>query len=130
MIVDRLNSIELLDYYIDKNIQYSFGRPNYADPISYTIRTKSGGCDELALLGQTALNRAGYKTEARRIGSDSELHVGLVVKLDDGKYILAVNFKTSNVVTGPHNSLYEADQALGYRPSMGYRGSFNFHRWE
>jgi hypothetical protein len=128
VVVDRLNSPELLDYYIDKNIHYKLGRPSYTDSIYHTIHTKSGGCDDLAMLGKVALSRAGYKVFGRIIGSGSpsDWHVGLVAELEDGTYLMAVNFKRSNVMTGPHRTLREADQALGLSPSKNLRGPFNF----
>jgi hypothetical protein len=127
VIIDRLNAPELLDYYIDKNIRYGF-IPNHIQPASYTIRKKSGGCASVAKLGQVALSRAGYKVTARIIGSGSpsDWHVGLVAELEDGTYLMAVNFKNSNVMTGPHYTMREADQALGYSPSKNLRGTFNF----
>ncbi|NNK85689.1 MAG: hypothetical protein HKO91_09080, partial [Desulfobacterales bacterium] len=128
IIFERLNSPELLDYYIKKNIHYAHYQPGRIRSPGSVLKDKYGDCDELATLGRKALTKAGYKCFGRLVhGKSFPNHVGLGIELDDGSYLLAVHFNLwGNNMSGPHKTLLELDQALGYGSKYSNRGSWDF----
>lgn len=129
-VVDRLNDPMLLNYYINKNIRYSFTIGGYHQPIKSTIKLKRGDCDDMAYFGKIVLSRAGYKVQGRIVGCTggfSDVHIGLIIELEDGRYLLAVNFRTLNSMTGPFDTLLEADKSLGYGSGYPCRSAFHFN---
>lgn len=126
-IIDRLNAPEILDYYIDKNIHYSFTIPAYHRSIRTVITSKTGDCDDLAWFGKIVLSRSGYHVFGRIVGNDNKCHIGLGVTLEDGTYLLAVDFNGRNSMSGPYRSILEVDEALGYGSAYKARGAFNFN---
>ena len=129
-IMERLNSPELLDFYIDKNIAYTISIPAYHRSPNKVIKEKFGDCDDLANFGRWILSKAGYDVFGRIVGDENvTCHIGLGVKLDDGSYLLAVNFYGwGNNMSGPHKTILELDQALGYGPGKhNQRGPWDFH---
>lgn len=127
-VIDRLNDPILFDYYINRNIRYFYTIGRYIQPIKYTIKLKRGDCVEVAYFGKVVLSRAGYKVQGRIVGcpGHNQHHIGLVIELEDGRYLLAVNFKTYNSMTGPFNNLLEADKSLGYGSGYPCRSAFSF----
>ena len=128
IIIERLNSPELLNFYLKINIHYYHKIPCYHRDPRTVIKEKYGDCDDLAYFGKVILSKAGYDVFGRIVGNiRSEFHIGLGVRLDDGSYLLAVNFKgQDNDMSGPYKTLLELDRALGYGPSYNGRGSFSF----
>lgn len=127
----RLNSPELLDFYIDKNIEFSPAPWPTRTPRS-VFSNKVGDCDDLANFGHLVLKKAGYKTFGRMAYNPDNLadgHIGLGLKSEDGKYYLAVDFRRGgNLMSGPYDSIIEIDRTLGYnsRPRYNARESFKF----
>jgi hypothetical protein len=114
-VVDRLNSPELLDYYIDTNITYYHKIPGYHRSPRSVLKSRYGDCDDLAYFGRLVLTKAGYDVFGRIVGNQSGYcHIGLGVKLEDGSYLLAVNFSFTNYMRGPYKTILELDKALGY----------------
>jgi hypothetical protein len=126
-VADRLNSPELLDYYIDTNITYDHKIPRYHRSPRSVLKSRYGDCDDLAYFGRFVLTKAGYDVFGRIVGN-KPCHIGLGVKLEDGSYLLAVSFSNTNYMSGPHKTMLELDKRLGYG-GIGYekiRGPFHF----
>jgi hypothetical protein len=126
IVIDRLNAPELLNFYINKNIKYAHYVPSYHRSPRSVINEKYGDCDDLAYFGRAVLSKAGYDVFGRIVGESPSVHIGLGIKLEDGSYILAVNFRNMNIMTGPHKTMLELDEALGYGPGYRQRGPFHF----
>ncbi len=120
IIFDRLNAPELLDFYINRNIRYAFYIPSFHRSPRSVIKEKYGDCDDLAYFGKTVLTKAGYDVFGRIVGDERTVHIGLGIRLEDGSYLLAVNFRTTNNMSGPYKTLLELDKALGYG-GYGYK---------
>jgi hypothetical protein len=128
--IDRLNSPELFDMYINRNIYYKFTIPAYNRPPRTIIKSGYGDCDDLANFGRIVLSRAGYDVFGRLVGPEDRLpnHVGLGIKLEDGTYLLAVNFdRGRNHMGGPFSTILELDKALGYG-FYAKRGPYYFNK--
>jgi hypothetical protein len=120
IVADRLNSPELLDYYINKNIYYKHIIPGFHRPPGFIIKDRYGDCDDLANFGRRILSNAGYNVFGRHLNKGIRPdHIGLGIKLEDGSYLLAVDFRgdSRNHMSGPYKTILELDKALGY----GYR---------
>ena len=128
IIIDRLNAPELLDFYINSNITYDHKIPGFHRSPRSVINEKYGDCDDLAYFGRTILTKAGYDVFGRIVGDESiKCHIGLGIRLEEGSYLLAVNFDSRrNHMSGPHKTILELDQALGYGYSYRQRGPFTF----
>jgi hypothetical protein len=111
LIFDRLNAPVLVDFYINSNITYSFGR-NLRYPESL-IKHKIGDCDDVAYFFDVALSRAGYKTVAR-IVPIKNLHIGLAIEKNNKYWIVANFLRHGNTMSGPYNSISEVDHVLGH----------------
>jgi hypothetical protein len=117
-VVDRLNAPELLDYYINQNIVYFKNRTNSHRP-KHTFSHHWGDCDDLAVFGQYILRKGGYRASPRYVHwtADNRGHVGVVIKLEGGRYFLAIDFgRNKNKMTGPYTKISEVDKKL----SCGY----------
>jgi hypothetical protein len=128
-VADRLNAPELLDYYINRNIHYDFRIPSFHRHPQTVIKTGYGDCDDLAYFGRVVLSKAGYDVFGRIVGDERVYcHIGLAIRLEDGSYILAVNFNQfGNHMSGPHKTVLELDQSLGYGPyRFNQRAPFHF----
>jgi len=112
-VMDRLNAPELLHYYINNNIYYKKNRTNSHTP-KHTFLYHWGDCDDLAVFGKYILNKGGYKVDIRYVHwtSDNRGHVGVVIKLDDGRYYIAVDFGWKNRMSGPYTKISEIDKIL------------------
>ena len=55
-------------------------------------------------------------------------HIGLGIRLENGSYLLAVDFTPAgNHMSGPYKTLLELDQALGYGVRYKTRDPFLFN---
>jgi hypothetical protein len=123
-VVERVNSPELLDHYIDKDITYVIDYENMK-PATFLFKNKVGDCDDAANFGDIALSKAGYQTYRRFVYNDGNGHMGLAIKLSDKTFLVAVNFRGGrNRVVGPYKTILEVDQALGYGSRFNNRSSF------
>lgn len=126
-IIDRLNSPELLDFYINTNIRYAHYIPAFHRSPRSVIKENYGDCDDLAYFGRTVLTKAGYDVFGRVVGDETiRCHIGLGIRLEDGSYFLAVDFNGVNHMSGPYKTLLELDRALGYGTRFHGRGPFFF----
>ena len=129
-IIDRLNAPELLDFYINRNIEYKFVIGCVHRSPSRIIKYRYGDCDDLAYFGKKALSKSGYDVFGRIVGDRNiSCHIGLVIRFEDESYVLAVDFRSDshNHMSGPYKTLLEVDQSLGYGSRYRQRGRFNFH---
>jgi hypothetical protein len=113
-VVDRLNAPELLHYYINRNMYYKKNRTNSHTP-KHTFLHGWGDCDDLAVFGKYILNRGGYKSKIRYVHwtFDNRGHVGVVIKLEDGRYFLPVDFdQNQNRMSGPYENISQVDIKL------------------
>jgi len=112
-VVDRLNAPELLDYYINQKITYKKNRINSHTP-KHTYSHQWGDCDDLSVFGKYILSKGGYKAWPRYVHwtHDNRGHVGVVIILKDGRYLLAVDFDGRNRISGPYTKLSEVDKTL------------------
>lgn len=125
-IVERLNDPKLLDFYINHNIKYYHRIPTYHRSGRSIIKEGYGDCDDLANFGRIVLSKAGYEVFGRIVERGNTCHIGLGLKLDEGSYLLAVNMRDSNNMSGPYSTILELDRALGYGPSYPTRDFFHF----
>ena len=114
IVVDRLNTPDLLHYYINKHITY---KKNFAESHTpkHTFSHNWGDCDDLAVFGNYILRKGGYKSYMRYVHwtDDNRGHVGVVIKLEDGRYFLAIDFDNyQNKMTGPYTNISEVDREL------------------
>ncbi|MBM4322626.1 MAG: hypothetical protein FJ115_03615 [Deltaproteobacteria bacterium] len=113
-VVNRLNTPELLDYYINRNFKYEHGKNQTSQD---TFFLKNGQCISLAVFGEHVLKKAGYKTFIRSVkwGIDPyhDDHTGSGVILENGSYLLVIDFGPSgNRISGPYNSIDLVDKQL------------------
>ena len=127
-VVDRLNSPELVDYWINSNIVYKYFKGNTRSATS-VFKSKIGDCDDLANFGRVALSRGGYSVFGRRVyNGPDDAHIGLATKLEDGSYSLLIDFsRGGNTKRGPFKTLKEVDSALGYGNRYFGREYCTFH---
>ena len=112
LVADRINSPELLDYYIKQNFDYMFNHGICCQSPRVTFNKKSGCCVCLALLGKAFLDRAGYNSFIRHLNGGNDQHGVLVVK-QDYKYYIVVDFTESgNFPSGPFNNIEEVDEQI------------------
>jgi len=114
MVVDRLNAPDLLHYYINNNIYYKKNRTNSHTP-KHTFLYHWGDCDDLAVFGEYILRKGGYKADIRYVHwtSDNRGHVGVVIELEDGRYLLPVDFSPrGNIMSGPYKKISQGDIKL------------------
>jgi len=113
-VVDRLNSPELVFYYIRNNFSYDQGEYGSAKKI---FKMKAGNSKAIAELGQFLLIKAGYKTFIRTVKTPDSLccfeHTGSGIIIGDGIYILVVDFPKAKKITGPYN-LNSLDKRLAF----------------
>ena len=112
-VADRLNSPELISYYMNK---YFYFRKTPAHGIYFTFFQKTAQCTDAAYFAQFMLARAGYKTFMRSVKWDEDpwdgLHTGAGIILDDGRYLLVSNYTGINSLSGPFADIDNLDQTL------------------
>jgi hypothetical protein len=112
-VADRLNSPELVSYYINK---YFFFRKSPASGVYSTFFNKTAQCTDAAYFAQFMLKRAGYRTFLRSVKWDEDpwdgLHTGSGIILDDGCYLLVSNYTGVNAISGPFDTLERLDRRL------------------
>jgi hypothetical protein len=112
-VADRLNSPELVSYYINK--YFSF-RKTPASGVYFTFFDKTAQCTDAAYFAQFMLERAGYKTFMRSVKWNEDpwdgLHTGAGIILEDGRYLLVSSYTGINSMSGPFSSLESLDQKL------------------
>ena len=114
--MDRLNAPVLVDAYLNYFVQFKsvrgYTNKDHLSPYS-VFNTGYAHCLSAGYLGEQALERAGYETLKREVrwrGWVSGAHGGLAIKLDNGNYMLVVDFTTfGNIFSGPYNSTDEID---------------------
>ena len=113
-VVDRINAPELVHYYIIKNFNFE---PNLFLKPEEIFFKKSGNSRALALLGELILKKNGYRTFIRNVEiSDSPCateHSGSGIVLENGKYLLVVDFPKGKQISGPFD-LYTLDIELSH----------------
>lgn len=99
---DRVNSPELIHYYIMG--EYSF-EPNIHLPPKETFQKKYGSSASIAMLGALFLESAGYYTFLHYVRIDNSEcaseHAGAGIILENGLYMLVVDFPKGRTITGP-----------------------------
>jgi hypothetical protein len=112
-VADRLNSPELISYYINK--YFSF-RKTPASGVYSTFFNKNAQCTDAAYFAQFMLKRAGYKTFMRSVKWDQDpwdgLHTAAGIVLDDGSYLVVSNYTGINALAGPYTELDRLDHKL------------------
>jgi hypothetical protein len=112
-VADRLNSPELVSYYINR--YFSF-RKIPANGVYFTFLDNKAQCTDAAFFAQFMLKRAGYKTFIRSVKWDNDpwdgLHTGAGIILKDGNYLLVSSYTGINSMSGPFSSLESLDQKL------------------
>lgn len=112
-VADRLNSPELVSYYINKKLSF---RKTPASGVYFTFFDKKAQCTDAAYFAQFMLRRAGYKTFMRSVKWDDDpwdgLHTGAGIILEDGRYLLVSNYTGINSISGPFSNLARLDQKL------------------
>jgi hypothetical protein len=116
-VVERLNSPELLWYWIDNNLTYK--REDVKTPYQ-VFKTKKAQCVSSSYFGEHVLNRAGYETFIRfvvwgKVGVED--HAGAGIIREDGRYFLVVDFyhPSSKPLSGPYDTIEEVDEVLACR---------------
>jgi hypothetical protein len=112
-VADRLNSPELVSYYINK---YFFFRKTPASGVYFTFFEKKAQCTDAAYFAQFMLERAGYRTFMRSVKWSEDpwdgLHTGSGVILEDGRYLLVSNYTGINSISGPYADVGGLDDQL------------------
>lgn len=112
-VADRLNSPELVSYYINK--KFSF-RKTPSNGVYFTFFNKKAQCTDAAYFAQFMLKRAGYETFIRSVKWDDDpwdgLHTGAGIILQDGRYLLVSNYTGINSISGPYSNLESLDKKL------------------
>lgn len=113
-VADRLNSPELVNYYINKQF---FFRKTPSSGVYFTFRDKKAQCTDAAYFTRFMLDRAGYKTFMRSVKWDEDpwdgLHTGAGIILDNGDFLLVSNYTGINALAGPFKTLESLDQKIG-----------------
>jgi hypothetical protein len=111
-VVGRINSPELIHYYIMS--EYSYGAETYRDP-KLIFKYKSGTPDSIARFGEFLLKKAGYKTFIKRVTVHGSMcakeHTGSGIVLSDGSFLLVIDFPKGKSITGPYDGA-TLDQVL------------------
>jgi hypothetical protein len=112
-VADRLNSPELVSYYIDN---YFFFRKRPASGVYFTFFEKKAQCTDAAYFAQFMLERAGYRTFMRSVKWSEDpwdgLHTGAGVILEDDRYLLVSNYTGINSISGPYADVEGLDDKL------------------
>ncbi|MCG8685224.1 MAG: hypothetical protein MI892_10135 [Desulfobacterales bacterium] len=112
-VADRLNSPELINYYINK---YLFFRKTPANGVYFTFFEKRAQCTDAAYFTQFLLSRSGYKTFIRSVKWDEDpwdgLHTGAGIVLDDDSYLLVSNYTGINNISGPFPDIESLDEKI------------------
>ena len=114
---DRLNSSELVDYYLDNNLTY---RKAVAQGAYRIFKSKKGQCTDAAYFAYEILKKAGYKTFIRSVrwGTNdwNDVHTGSGIIMNDGQFILVADFGWEgihgNSLSGPYKNITDVDRRL------------------
>lgn len=110
---NRLNTPELVHYYINNKISFRNGPPQGA---SVMFKTQKGQSIDAAYFAQRALKRAGYQTFIRSVrwndGHRNGRHTGSGIILDDGRYLLVADFNGHNRTSGSYGNSADLDSTL------------------
>jgi len=113
IVMDRINSPELLHYYINNFFTYIYDHRVCQSP-RHTFKRKKGCCGCLARLGKYCLDSAGYETYARWLRGNRTMHEVLVLE-ENLSYYVVVDWaysKCINVMSGPYKTKGEVDNFL------------------
>ena len=112
-VADRLNSPELINYYMNKNF---FFRKTPASGVYSVFFNNRAQCTDAAYFAEFMLKRAGYTTFMRSVKWDEDpwdgLHTGAGIVLNDGSYLLFSIYTGINSIAGPFSDLESLDQKL------------------
>jgi len=109
-VVDRLNSPEMVNYYLFHMVTYKLAMGNTKNPRHFFL-LKKGDCDDAAWFTRYTLDRAGYKTFARRVPRGLD-HMGSGIITSDGYLIVADFTRDGNSMSGPFKSIRDVDTKL------------------
>ncbi|MCG8619218.1 MAG: hypothetical protein MI802_23600 [Desulfobacterales bacterium] len=112
-VADRLNSPELINYYINR---YFFFRKTPSSGVYFTFLEKKAQCTDAAYFTVFMLARAGYNTFIRSVKWDEDpwdgLHTGAGIILDNGTYLLVSNYTGINAISGPFDQVAALDRRI------------------
>lgn len=112
-VADRLNSPELVSYYINK---YFMFRKTPANGVYFSFFNQEAQCTDAAYFAEFMLKRSGYNTFMRSVKWDEDpwdgLHTGAGIILDDGRYVLVSNFTGINAISGPFSDVAQVDEKM------------------
>lgn len=112
-VADRLNSPELISYYMNK---YFMFRKTPANGVYFSFFNQEAQCTDAAYFTEFMLKRSGYKTFMRSVKWDEDpwdgLHTGAGIILDDGSYLLVSNFTGINALAGPFTDIDQLDEKM------------------
>lgn len=119
-VTDRVNTPELLHYYITRNITYKKGHATQSAPQVFS--SGFGDCYDVTCFGKYLLDRAGYTTALRQVKYENDQQYGLLVIQQDGHYVLAVDFTPEgNTPSGPYGAISQVDDTLSGGRTIYYR---------
>lgn len=113
LVLNRLNTPELIHYYINKKFRFRQGPTRGAFML---FKTNEGQSVDVAYFARQAMKRAGYRTFIRSVRVDDingrKFHTGSGVIVSDDRYLLVADFNGTNRISGPHCNLSDVDYAL------------------
>jgi hypothetical protein len=119
-VADRVNTPELLHYFITRNITYKKGHNTQS--ATQVFSRGFGDCYDVAFFGKYLLDRAGYTTALRQVKYTNDQQYGLLVIQQDGHYVLAVDFTSEgNTPSGPYGAISQVDDTLSGGRTIYYR---------
>ena len=111
VVIDRLNSPELIDYYIKWNFTYmAYTRPNVSSP-GVAFKLKGGNCVEIEAFQRYLLNRSGYKAYQLIVETSStwaSSHAVTKYYIGESFYIMDDGTESPRGIFGPFSSLSES----------------------
>jgi len=126
IVSDRLNSPQLVHFYINKFITYRGGKRAHGTYL--TFKFKKGHCTDAAYFAKDMLKRNGYKTFMRSVrwgpNDWTDVHTGSGIILEDGSYLLVADFGWNNyrnTLSGPFKTIHEVDNILSRGRTVTYR---------
>lgn len=126
-IIDRLNSPELLEYWLMQNFKYDWDRfnprraHNAPQSAEKTIRRKKGVCHDAAYLAYVCLKRAGYDVttlnvwyskQATRGGGGHAVCVIKMKQIDEDVYYIVGDTNAPGFIVGPIESIKAAAKRI------------------
>ena len=128
-VAERLIAPELLVKYVNDN--YTYLRGSNQSP-EETFGKKSGQCISLADFGEYVLKKAGYETFVRSVDWEGEYlrsdHTGSGIILNNGSFLLVVDWGGDTQIRGPYEAVEDLDKALAHGNAIvdrmwGHRGN-------